>query len=392
MLKLKLFLGILMTYHAFNVADEAQIVKLIPPTLTTETILQEIVCQRPVRDAGVNISLETIANNGNKKIIVNCYGHGGSGWVTLFGSVQKAIELFEREGTSKENSIKIVGSGCMGLTLAIELSRLGYHVAGITTDNLYNGASWKASGSFAMIPGNYSQAKRAEVIEMAVATFLVFQKIEKGEHPYINKHDTVRFMPFYCDLENSKELEFLEVRKLIPPKVFVTLDFGNDVSHPNFVKYMTFFMNTGIIMEQLLAEVKKLNIPIEIKKIASFAEVKENIVFNCTGVGASELNGDKNLQPVIGHMLALNAKSGKGHMDYMILATVKQNGKDEWVYYSPKNLLVTPEHPEGRQCFGVVGATYIPMKEGMSQEEAKKLNQVEFQKLLERVSLFYTGK
>ena len=55
----------------------------------------------------------------------------------LDGSVDKAIELFQQTSSSKKTPIRVVGSGCMGVTAAIELSKLGYEVVGIS--------SWRAA-------------------------------------------------------------------------------------------------------------------------------------------------------------------------------------------------------------------------------------------------------
>jgi hypothetical protein len=115
-----------------------RVVNLTPPAISKDTIAQEIVCTRPMRDGCFNISVEPISSKFESKKIINCYGHGGSGWTTLFGSVKKAIELFENENPQKDVPIRVIGSGCMGLTSAIELTRRGYNVAGIATKSLYD--------------------------------------------------------------------------------------------------------------------------------------------------------------------------------------------------------------------------------------------------------------
>jgi len=87
------------------ISQEPEILRLAPPQISSETILEEIVCTRPMREGKFNISLEQSSN----KTIVNCYGHGGSGWTTLFGSVNKAIELFEKTHPNKDTPIRIIG-------------------------------------------------------------------------------------------------------------------------------------------------------------------------------------------------------------------------------------------------------------------------------------------
>jgi D-amino-acid oxidase len=367
-------------------ANEPQLVKLSPPQISSETILEEIVCTRPMREGKFNISLEQVAS----KTIVNCYGHGGSGWTTLFGSVNKAIELFQKKHPSTTKPIRIIGSGCMGLTTAIELNRLGYQVAGITTKDLYDIPSWRAAGYFALVSVKTSPEEQADLNKIGLNTFLTYRQIDKGEHPYITK-EAVKFMPVYCSRDTDAGVEDLEARGMIPPREPVSLDFGHGVVHHDFVKYMTYFMNTTTLMRQLTQEVQTRNIPIEYKEIKSFDEVLEDIVFNCSGLGGRELNADEHMIPVRGHLVTLKNTSGSDHMDYMIYTKVKQNGKEEYIYMFPKNISVTPEHIEGLSCMGVLGGTFIPDIDQLSPSDQKELDKTEFKKMLDRNSEFFQG-
>ena len=88
----------------------ATIVNLTPPKISYETILERIVCTRPMRNGKFNISLEQKGG----KTIVHCYGHGGAGWTTLFGLVKKAIKLFKESNPSLDTPVRVIGSGCYG--------------------------------------------------------------------------------------------------------------------------------------------------------------------------------------------------------------------------------------------------------------------------------------
>ena len=367
-------------------ANEPQIVKLTPPQISSETILEEIVCTRPMREGKFNISLEQDAS----KTIVNCYGHGGSGWTTLFGSVNKAIELFQKTHPNKTTPIRIIGSGCMGLTTAIELSRLGYQVAGISTKDLYEIPSWRAAGYFALVSVKTSPEEQADLNKIGLNTFLTYQKIDSGKHPYITK-EAVKFMPVYCSIDTDAGVEDLETRGMIPPREYVSLDFGNGVIHHDYVKYMTYFMNTTTLMRQLTTEVQRLGINVELKEVKSFDDIVEEIVFNCSGLGGRELNSDENMIPVRGHLVTLNDASGSAHMDYMIYTKVKQNSKEEYIYMFPKNISVTPEHTAGLSCVGVLGGTFIPHVDKLSPSDQEKLDKTEFKRMLDRNSEFFQG-
>ena len=366
---------------------EEKIERLTPPIIKAETVFKTVDCTRPMREGRFNISTDLQYN----KLIVHCYGHGGSGWTTLFGSVEKALSLFQIHYPDPHLAppIRVVGSGCMGLTAALELSRRGYVVSGITTKELYEIPSWKAAGYFALVSVKTSPEEQANLNQIGMETFKTYQSIEKGEHPYLTK-DAVRYMPVYCSEQTVAGVEELEEIGLIPPREHVTLDFGNGVQHPGFVKYMTYFMDTTNLMKQLTQEVKNQNIPIEVRELQSLKDVQEEIVFNCSGLGGRLLNHDSSLVPVRGHLILLNERSGTEHMNYMIYTKFLQADTEEYVYMFPKKQAVFSGHLENC-CRSTLGGTFIPHTDRLSPEELEKLDEIEFQKLLDRNSLFFHG-
>ncbi|NNM43320.1 MAG: FAD-dependent oxidoreductase [Chlamydiae bacterium] len=366
--------------------ENSEIIKLIPPILRKETLLENIVCTRPMREGKFNIGAARVSG----KTIINCYGHGGAGFSIGFGSIEKAISLLENEPDSKKKPIRVIGAGCIGLIAAIELSRKGFVVSGITAKEIYDLASWRAGGYFALVSLKTSPEEQGNVDEMGILTFKTCQTIEKGLHPYLDKH-FVRYMPVYCSQDTDHGLDVLEQRGVIPKKRDVTLDFGNGVVHPNFHEYMTYFMDTSLFMKRFHEELAHLHIPMEIREISSFDEVEEEIVFNAAGLGSRDLCQDQDLIPVRGHLVTLTPSSGKSHMDYMIFSKFYQDGKNETLYLFPKTSSVCSEHKKGVACHGVLGGTYISHADLLSKEELERLDALEFKKLLDRNSLFYYG-
>ncbi len=363
---------------------EPTVVELTPPVLNSRSLLLELTYTRPVREGGCHIAKELFSGSQGDKTIVHCYGHGGVGWTTLFGSVNQAISLLE----DKKAPIRVIGSGCMGLTAAIELAHRGYKIAGITTKEMYNIPSWRAGGLFS-IESILSSCDEHDAIEaLCVETFKTYQMIERGEHPYIYS-DAVRFLPVYCSSNTDLGLEHLEVLGLIPPREEVTLDFGHGVVHPGYYKFMSFFMDTTQLMRQLTKEVKRLRIPIQMDDLQSFDEVREEIIFNCSGMGAQELNQDSQLMGVRGHLTLLNELAGTEHMDYMIYTKVIQDEKEEYLYMLPKSVSVTACDPNGVDCRGALGGTFIPSVDELSPGELEELDQREFKRLIERHSQFF---
>jgi hypothetical protein len=356
---------------------------LVPPLLEDSTIDEKIVCTRPMREGKFNISAE----QKNNKILVHCYGHGGSGCTTSFGSVRRAIEIYEEQFAGSKVPIRVVGGGIIGLTAAIELTLKGYEVAGITAKELYDIPSWKNAGYFALVSVQTDEEEQQNLNRIGMATFKEYKKIYEGQHPYISS-ECVRYMPVYCSSKTESGVEDLEKEGLIPPRELVTLDFGNGVMHQDFVKYMTYFMDTTRIMIQLKEKVASLGIPIEEKELTSFDELTESVVFNCAGLGAKQLNNDDKMVAVRGHLLNLNKSAGTEHMDYMIYTKFE----DGYVYMFPKCLQITEVNKEGRVIYGTLGGTFIPNTDQRTPEELQELDQTELAKLSNRNAYFFWGK
>jgi FAD dependent oxidoreductase len=362
---------------------------LTPPAINDYTIDQKIACTRPMREGKFNIAAEEKEG----KFLVHCYGHGGSGCTTSWGSVFKAIALMEEQmGSKPKQPIRVIGVGIIGLNSAIELKRRGYDVTGITASELYEIPSWKNAGYFALVSVKTDPVEQKNLDEIGNCTFAEYKKISEGTHPYISS-DCARLLPVYCSAETDAGVEDLEAKGLIPQREYVTLDFGNGVTHPNFVKYMTYFMDTTRLMLQLRAEVDRLGIPIEERDLSSFKEVKENIVFNCSGLGGKELNADDKMIAVRGHLINLNSEAGTKHMEYMIYTKVKEeNGDEAYVYMFPKCLQVNEYDTQGREVYGTLGGTFIPYTDTLTEGQLKALDKKEYKKLLDRNSRFFWGK
>lgn len=367
---------------------ENRVERLAPPKLEEETIASKVACVRPMREGTFNISAQDVG----QKYVVHCYGHGGCGWTTFMGSVERAIELLKMRFPSPSMTppIRVIGTGCMGLCSAIELTRQGYAVSGITTYQMYDIPSWNAAGYFALVSVKISPEEEAAVNRINYSTFASYQKVERGDHPYLSSK-AVRFLPVYCSLDTHAGVEELEEKGMIPPREVVDIDFGNGVIHRNFNKFMTYFFDVTTLMQDLHKEVARLEIPIEMRKIENFDGVVEEVIFNCTGLGGGDLAQDMKMIPVRGHLFLLGQEAGREHMDYMIYTKVLQEGKEEYVYLFPRTLFVSTQG-QGSPCFGVMGGTFIPNAEKLSSEKLAELDAIEFKRLLDRNAQFFHGK
>lgn len=338
------------------------IIHLTPPSVSSEHIQERITCIRPKHAEGFQVYGE-IKNN---KLIVHNYGHSGGGWTLLFGSVQKTIDEFEsklaQNVSFKDQPICVVGAGCIGLYSAIRLTQKGYRV-NIVAENFSNLTSHKAAGIF--FPSSlYAPSVQDEQSKKVNTDCLQeYCAIINGSHSFITSC-AAQFVPIYVDLETDYSgLGFWQ-----DPK-FVTVDFGNGKQYA-MKEYITIFIDVLEMMAQLNAQIQALGIALEQKHVASFDDIREPIIFNCTGLGAQQLAHDAHLSPLQGHLMRLTNQPEKQKLNYIIHTKVMQRGKEAWVYFVPK-------------WEGLLGVTFI---EGEGRLDA---NCHEFDLMLERAQDYF---
>jgi D-amino-acid oxidase len=69
--------------------------------------------------------------------------------------------------------------------------------------------------------------------------------------------------------------------------------------------FTTAVVETGPLLEHLIARVKELGGSIERRDVSSFDQIESRCIVNCTGVWAGELTGDRELRPLRGQVLRI---------------------------------------------------------------------------------------
>ena len=109
--------------------------------LSPDRLIDLKCCIRPLRAAGPNLGTETV----RERLVIQNYGHGGSGWSLSWGSAEiavgKALSVLPRR-------IAVIGCGIVGLTSAIVAQRAGLEVTIYARELLPRTRSFRASGSF----------------------------------------------------------------------------------------------------------------------------------------------------------------------------------------------------------------------------------------------------
>jgi hypothetical protein len=93
---------------------------------------------------------------------------------------------------------------------------------------------------------------------------------------------------------------------VIPPYRFGMLPFKNLNTIGR--EYRTWLINPTILLPRLVAELKRNGVPFRVRHFESkidFAELRENIIVNCTGYGARAIMSDDNVIASRGHLVVL---------------------------------------------------------------------------------------
>ncbi|WP_062261635.1 FAD-dependent oxidoreductase [Endozoicomonas arenosclerae] len=347
---------------------------------------RKVVCLRPMRKGLPNISAEEVG----EQVRVHLYGHGGSGWTLLWGSVDKAVQLFKEKAVAHKFNelvpITIVGAGCMGKATALSLYHEGYRNIRIIAERDDSIASLNSTGYLAMVSlatENESEKKQAE--QLAIDTLKGYQMVDKGTHPFIN--EGVHLIDVYSGLGKEGEDGPLETYTgiepyaeagLLPKPQDGVVKFSTGVSYP-MRKFQTYFMDTRVLMKAFDRELKARNIPVIHETVGSLEDIKTYVVFNCSGLGAAKLNNDDKVYPNMGLLLELAHQPLK-KLDYIIYTRYQPPGTAKRVgpmdkadiYFMPRS-------------GGLLGATFVDHNDGSD----KALNEKLFTRILRENKQFF---
>jgi glycine/D-amino acid oxidase-like deaminating enzyme len=267
---------------------------LPPVNVDASRIIRTVAGLRPYRSAGFVVRREPLGD----KALVHNYGHGGAGITLSWGSSRLATNL-GLQGHS--GPVAVIGSGVMGLTTARLVQEAGFPVTLYTAALPPETTSNVAGGQISPF-GHFSEDAvipewRAQFAAAMAYSWSRFQ-IMAGERYGI------RWLPTY---EESHRTEPTESESFMPDwRVLSQADHPFPVDP--VVRYRTMYVETPRFLRQLTADVLTAGGKIRLRRFASpgeLATLPEQLIFNCTGIGARDLFGDMELHPVRGQLAVL---------------------------------------------------------------------------------------
>ena len=282
---------------------------------------------RPFRKGGIRIESSITET---KKILTHNYGHGGGGITLSWGSVVHALELakenINKYKNSSERSYKtaaVIGSGIIGMSTAYLLLKEGFSVTIYAESFPPNTTSNVAAGLWApaMIDVGGSPSLYYQIVKTSFDyyEYLVNDEISNNNHngrddiKRLKKEDLqgVSRMFAYSFNEEETEFDYVVSKSIVPPPEEVILDFDNGNSR-RVKKFKTLLVDTSIYLVKLQLSTIANGANLVHRKFnqeKEFEDLSEDLIFNCTGLGARWLCNDLNVYPVRGQLVYLQGDS-----------------------------------------------------------------------------------
>jgi D-amino-acid oxidase len=257
---------------------------------------------RPYRPSGFVVRREDTAG----KVLVHNYGHGGGGMSLSWGSANLALNLAQPV-TGRECAV--VGAGVMGLStgrlLQLQGARVKIYAKDLppaTTSNV-SGAQWWPFSVFDN--RRRTEAFAAQYVAAAKFSYGYFQQFTGPEWG-------VRWLPNYYLSEQAPLNGWIGGPGGVLHDLQVDFrDFapGEHVFSSGYARrFHTMLIEPEVYLRRLIDAFRDSGGEIEVRPFSSAGEVlalPEPVIFNCSGLGAGALFGDRELVPVKGQLTFL---------------------------------------------------------------------------------------
>jgi D-amino-acid oxidase len=258
---------------------------------------------RPFRPSGFLVRVETV---GSKTVIHN-YGHGGGGITLSWGTAKLAVDLIP---AGFRGPVAVLGCGAVGLATARLLQERGYAVTIYTKDLPPNTTSNIAGGQwFPFLVYDHQRRTPEFSRQFVAAAEFAYRRYQILANPKYG----VRWIHNYY-LTNDRWPDNALIGPAGPLAAF--LPAMRDLApneHPfsgfSFVRRIDgMLIEPPIYLAAMLLDVRAAGGAVRVIEIADRDAVRalaEEVVFNCTGLGAKAIFGDDELIPVKGQLTFL---------------------------------------------------------------------------------------
>jgi len=270
--------------------------------VSNDRVIRTVVGLRPYRPSGFVVRAESI----DGKTIVHNYGHGGGGITLSWGTSHLATQLALPTGAKQ---MAVIGSGAVGLATARLLQERGVEVAIYTKDLPPATTSNIAGGQwfpFSVYDHNSVTPEfRSQFVEAARFAYRRYQLM-------VGDYYNIRWLPNYQMSDEPIRDGGLISRQSQIADLLPELYDLKPGEHPFPYRYVrqydTMFVQPAHYLEAMLREFRIAGGTIVVKEMHDVREVlalPQQVIVNCTGLGAKALFNDAELTPVKGQLTIL---------------------------------------------------------------------------------------
>ncbi|MGX7894487.1 FAD-dependent oxidoreductase [Tsuneonella sp. HG222] len=257
-------------------------------------VIRLVAGPRPYRSSGFVVRAEPL---GAKRLVHN-YGHGGSGITLSWGSARLAVDLGLPDTSGP---VAVLGAGIMGLStarLAQERGRaVTIYAASLPPETTSNIAGGQIKPSLLYRSGAVDDAWRAQFAAALAYSWRRFQIMVGDDYG-------VRWLPTYeQDLGAPGGID-----ALVHAGSVELQGPANPFSAYEVRRYDTMYVEVGRYLTRLTEDFLLAGGRFVVGALSSpdqVAALPEATVFNCTGLGARDLFGDREMIPMRGQLAVL---------------------------------------------------------------------------------------
>jgi glycine/D-amino acid oxidase-like deaminating enzyme len=294
-------------------ARAAQVRSLTPVSVSLDRVTRTTVGLRPYRAGGFVVRAE----GHDRKTIVHDFGHGGGGMSLSWGTALLGLEL--AVATQKRRAA-VIGCGVIGLSTARVLQDAGFEVTIYaraippdTTSNM-SGAQWTPTSVYD--DDRVDDVFRAAFARASRLAYLRYQTLLGDDYG-------VRWIENYqCYDDPDTPFPGGAATALISD-LYPEMQMYGPAQHPFPTRYarrfLTMLIEPNRYLRALLRDYTLRGGRVVIRDFGSLADLlalDEPLVMNCAGLGAKELTGDTQLEPIRGQLSVLAPQPA---VDYITL-------------------------------------------------------------------------
>jgi len=277
-----------------------------PVNASWDRVIRTTVGLRPHRDAGFVLKPDKL----DDRLLIHNYGHGGAGMSLAWGTGLMAAEL-ATEHQSRQAAV--IGCGSVGLTSARQLQRRGFDVTIYALAVPPNVTSNMSLAGFTPASGLVEPDRRTDAWDAQYrrAADISYRQLQLMTGPYFG----VSWLDNFTLTDNEPNPD-RQPQTAGRPSLTAIFDIGREVygpgAHPFPTKYAiknpTIRIEPSIYLDALVRDFLLWGGRIVIRKFDAprdLMSLREPIIVNCTGLGARDLFGDRELLPLKGQLTVM---------------------------------------------------------------------------------------